>query len=532
MKQFVHQLVHGYQKGHSLLASSCSLPKSALEIVAEQSDLSGPLPSGVSIPPYLTAYPVTGAGFYAIGRTWPDIDAPRSGCVITHTLLIPVEAWGAAANPEAYLTLHKCPDKKSLDDFKRDLNLPRINAESAGLGWLTPMEAEEFAGKVFADGLRSVIWFDCEAPDQLVMSLAGLLWPSLRASLYAHTFSLHSQAKVRSDLQLHFAPRSAQSYFSRVPKQCHMSKRSAASRSEVEQRWIRELSEDLRFGHPRDSYLDGLKQFGHLLGAEPSAVRNLFALRDLADRQSQTPTAAVGILDIIDSLEPAAEKAVTEKEVALKAAVDAARMADTPSSLHCLSLIDVRLRRPSFSLSGAEARSALKESVERIVAKEPFTVMSTCGQNNPSEDSVFWQGVINGMRTAAENHPDALERLGQYPNVASFIVRAVPTVARAYLKATKSRRPDSISEVAQWLRQIETDEQRRRMRWELLPEVFDDASVPLLEELLRDVSETEPSAILDALAESTRYFGRASLRRVVTDELDSGVHPEFIPSPR
>jgi hypothetical protein len=75
MTQTVQQLVHGYQKGHSLLAGSCSLPKSALEIVTEQSDLSGPLPAGVSVPSHLTAYPVPDTAFYALGRTWPDTDA-------------------------------------------------------------------------------------------------------------------------------------------------------------------------------------------------------------------------------------------------------------------------------------------------------------------------------------------------------------------------------------------------------------------------------------------------------------------------
>ncbi len=517
MKQTVHQLVHGYQKGHSLLAGSCSLPKTALEIVTEQSDLSGPLPAGVSIPSHLTAYPVPDTNFYALGRTWPDTDAPRSGCVITHTLLIPVDAWGTASIPAAYLRLHKRPDKQSLDTFRHELPLPRNVDEHSELNWLNAAEADEFAAKVFSEGLRSVIWFDCEAPDLLVMTLAGLLWPSLRGSLYAHTFSLHPHAKVKSDLQLHFAPRSAQSYFSRVPKQCHMSRRTPGNRSESEQEWIRELSEDLRAGRPRDSYLDGLKQYGHLLGREPSAVRNLFALRDLADRLPHTPTAAVGILDIIDALEPVAERAVKEKQFALDAAVSAALKADVPATLRCLSLIDTRLRRPSFAVAGSEFQSALKDSVENIVAKEPQTLIATCGQNIPSEDSVFWQAATNGMRTAAETRPDSLATLGQSPTIASFVVREAPSVARAYLHSSQDRRADATSEVIQWVRHIERDEQRQHLRRELLPETFDDESVPLLEELLRDVSSSDVDDTLDVLVESTQGFGRASIRRVVTD---------------
>jgi hypothetical protein len=517
MKQTVHQLVHGYQKGHSLLAGSCSLPKSALEIVTEQSDLSGPLPAGVSIPSHLTAYPVPDTGFYALGRTWPDTDAPRSGCVITHTLLIPIDAWGNAEIPAAYLRLHKRPDKQSLESFKQELPLPKKLGEHPNLNWLTAAEADEFAAKVFSEGLRSIIWFDCETPDLLVMTLASLLWPSLRGSLYAHTFSLHPHAKVKSDLQLHFAPRSAQSYFSRVPKQCHMSRRPPGNRSESEQEWVSDLSEDLRAGRPRDSYLAGLKQYGHLLGREPSAVRNLFALRDLADRLPHTPTAAVGILDIIDSLEPVAERAVKEKQFALDAAVSAALKADVPATLRCLSLIDTRLRRPSFAVAGSEVQSALKGSVEKIVAKEPQTLIATCGQNTPSDDSLFWQAVTNGMRTAAETRPDSLENLGHSPTIASFVVREAPSVARAYLHSSRDRRAEATSEVIQWVRHIERDEQRRHLRRELLPETFDDESVPLLEELLRDVSSSDVDDTLSVLINSTQGFGRASIRRVVTD---------------
>lgn len=516
MKQTVHQLVHGYQKGHSLLASSCSLPKSALEIVTEQSDLSGPLPAGVSVPSHLTAYPIPDTAFYALGRTWPDTDASRSGCVITHTLLIPMNAWGAAENPAAYLRLHKRPDKRSLETFKQGLSLPNSIGEQPRLSWLNAAEADEFAAKVFSEGLRSIIWFDCEAPDLLVMTLASLLWPSLRGSLYAHTFSLHAHAKVKSDLQLHFAPRSAQSYFNRVPKQCHMSKRLPGNRSESVQEWICELSEDLRAGGPRVSYLDGLKQYGHLLGRESSAVRNLFALRDLTERLPNTPTAAVGILDIIDSLEPVSDRALTEKQNALDAAVSEALKADAPATLRCLSLIDTRLRRLSFAGAGSHAQSVLKDSVEKIVAKEPQTLIAACGQSLPSDDSVFWQAAVNGMRTAAETRPNSLQYLGRSPTIASYVVREAPSVARAYLHSNQDRRAEAISEVIMWVRHSQRDEQRRQLRRELLSEIYDDESVPLLEELVRDVSCYDVEDTLSVLVESTQGFGRASIRRVVT----------------
>lgn len=517
MTRTVHQLVHGYQKGHTQLAGSCSLPKSALEIITEQSDLSGPLPAGVYIPPHIIAYPVPGTDFYAIGKAWPDVDAPRSGCVITHTLLIPMDEWETVAHPATYLTLHRRPDRQTLDEFRIDIQLPKNVATPSELTWLNASEAGEFVTKVFSDGLRSVIWFDCEAPDLLVMSLASLLWPSLRATLYAHTFSLHAHAKVKSDLQLHFAPRNAQSHFARVPKQCHMGRRPERNQNEPKQEWISELAENLVAGGARGSYLDGLNNYGHLLGREPSTVRNLFALRELTSRMSHSPTAAIGILDIIDSLEPAPESAVREKKRALDMAVTTALAADSSSTLQCLSLIDVRLRRPSYGAAKSEVPSRLRDSVENIVAKEPQVLIATCGQNTPSEDSFFWQGAINGMRTAAMTRPNSLEALGQSATIASFTIRFAPSVARAYLLSSKRDRPASISDVVQWLRNIERDDQRLQLRRELLPVASNEEGVPLLEELLRDVSDLDVESTLDILVEATRGFENASIRRVVTD---------------
>jgi hypothetical protein len=117
---------------------------------------------------------------------------------------------------------------------------------------------------------------------------------------------------------------------------------------------------------------------------------------------SHTTTAAIGILDIIDSLEPAAERAVEEKENALDAALTMALQADPATTLRCLALIDTRLHRPSFRVPGGELQPKLQSKVERMIASNPHALMATCGQYTPAEDSWFWQGMAAGMQTAAD----------------------------------------------------------------------------------------------------------------------------------
>jgi hypothetical protein len=121
------------------------------------------------------------------------------------------------------------------------------------------------------------------------------------------------------------------------------------------------------------------------------------------------------------------------------------------------------------------------------------------------------------MQIASEVRPDTLKNLGKSPAIASFVVRQAPLVARAYMRVSGDRRAGAINEVVQWVSQIERHEERRHMRREILPELFDDDSIPLLEEVLRDLSGSDVSDTLEVLVESTQGFGKASIRRVIAD---------------
>lgn len=101
----VHQLLHGYRRGHRLLAGSIDPDHNTADLVARLSDLSGSLISDAEFQPYLTGYPLPSAEFYALARTWPDDSARRAGCVLTHTLLIPIERWGKTLNPYGFAKL-------------------------------------------------------------------------------------------------------------------------------------------------------------------------------------------------------------------------------------------------------------------------------------------------------------------------------------------------------------------------------------------------------------------------------------------
>lgn len=119
-----HQLLHGYRSGHGQIAGSVKLAARDSELVTRLSDLSGSLSSGLQVESYLTVYPLPSQNFFALARTWPDPDAPRAGCVLTHTLLVPVERWAALANIRSLDDLFRNPHSHPEYAFTEPINLP------------------------------------------------------------------------------------------------------------------------------------------------------------------------------------------------------------------------------------------------------------------------------------------------------------------------------------------------------------------------------------------------------------------------
>ena len=83
----INQTVHGYENGHSLLASSIDLPNEVRRKMLPITDMSGnSMIDGFE--EYITAYPLRTINAFAIGKTWYANEMARPGCVWTHTLII------------------------------------------------------------------------------------------------------------------------------------------------------------------------------------------------------------------------------------------------------------------------------------------------------------------------------------------------------------------------------------------------------------------------------------------------------------
>lgn len=184
------QTLHGYARGHRLLARGGDLSDAEVHELDRLSDLSGYLPADAQFDAYHTGFPC--GRHYALACTWPDHDAPRRGTVLTHTLLVPLDLWSADPDPFHWLTSHRRPaDARDTDPYTA---LPPPPGASPPFSAPTSRELRGLLHLFFSQGERPLLWLDERPPLDLVRALWPWLWPELRASFAFCTFALQPRS--------------------------------------------------------------------------------------------------------------------------------------------------------------------------------------------------------------------------------------------------------------------------------------------------------------------------------------------------
>ena len=218
----IEQTLHGYHEGHQLLSASTRLKPKDAAVIDRLSDLSGFLPPGVRIPPYLTLYAV--GAYLAVARTWPDKSGKRSGTVLTHTLLLPQEFVASRDDLEGVLALHREPaDTNDRAAYKAALPFP----PPASVAWRAVRRDERFAvvaALLFGRAERPVVLVDAHPDETILTRFWASLWPEARSRFAACTFALGVRATDRA-FDLLVAPPAARPSFadaSRTPVWCDL----------------------------------------------------------------------------------------------------------------------------------------------------------------------------------------------------------------------------------------------------------------------------------------------------------------------
>jgi hypothetical protein len=310
--------LHGYRQGHQLLASSVQLPKADQATIDQLSDVAGPLRPGEVFDPYLSAYPLPSGRSYVLARTWQDMSVPRAGCVRTLSLLIPMSAWAAAAGLSPFLDFLS-PETIPSEADPRSLSI----TSPSSLPQVPLFHATELLEALFLEEAKPIALFDAPLPELIAHRLLTALWPSLRSRFSLSTFALSPRKIDGRNFDLVFAPKDVRSKFVNWPGR----RIDAGAGQTTRHRWTDAIVERV-FLDPVPWLLS--KQDLRLMGADEgsttAALRISLLWDELLAKLEQSPSAALGLLDIANSRIQAHPEAVSQLQPAL---ADAALRAAT-----------------------------------------------------------------------------------------------------------------------------------------------------------------------------------------------------------
>lgn len=287
--------IHGYRKGHQLLASSAILSKDDQAVIDRLSDVAGPLRPKEQFPPYLSAYPLPSGSYYVIARTWQDHTVSRAGCVRTMSVLIDAQIWSLKP---PLLPILRLLSSAELPDEQDAARIELEETFEQCLPSPSPFSAGELLEALFLEDAKPVVVFDAPDPELIALRLLAALWPDMRRRFALSTFALSPRKIGGRDLDLVFAPMTAKAKFSDWPGR----RVDGRSLQNDRHRWTRALVRRV-FEDPLPKLLSD-REINLLGGSDAdsaAALRIALLWDELLEKVHQTPTAVLGLLDIANS---------------------------------------------------------------------------------------------------------------------------------------------------------------------------------------------------------------------------------------
>jgi len=287
--------IHGYRKGHQLLASSIELSKEDQATIDRLSDVAGSLRPKEQFTPYLSAYPLPSGIYYVVAKTWQDLSVARAGCVRTKSLVFNAEVWSKKNQPHSLLNLLNSGEFPTENDA---MYTELIENDVKALPTPPTFNASELLEALFLEESKPVVVFDAPEPELITLYLLTALWPNIRRRFAISTFALAPRKIGGRDLDLVFAPSNAKAKFSDWA-----GRRIDGGAMQIERhRWTRTIVRRV-FEDPMPRLLS--EQDLMLMGSRDSdsgvSLRIALLWNELFKKLEQTPTAALGLLDIATS---------------------------------------------------------------------------------------------------------------------------------------------------------------------------------------------------------------------------------------
>lgn len=189
----VSQAVYGARPkgGHGLLEFNGD--ENLAKAVAQYLDLPDTIPFGINCPSYIAGFQYE--TYYVLARISPDNNATRAGMVFSHALFLPIEDMIQIVdlNPLLTILVYSYEEFRTKNLMDSDFNRLIFN-ETVPDSLST--DFVRVANSLINTRIYPVIYFNPENFENIIVSLWGSLWPTLRKKLvFRLSFSLRDLEK-------------------------------------------------------------------------------------------------------------------------------------------------------------------------------------------------------------------------------------------------------------------------------------------------------------------------------------------------
>lgn len=492
----VEQQEHGYLHGHQLLSASLRLPRDDQDTVDRLSDMAGPLRPGETFSPYLTAYPLPSRSYYVIARTWQDLDASRAGCVLTRSILVPMVLW------------------ETIEDLDRLLSLlvPVVRGVKVSSAVLKPAgrpppivqdpRAVELVEAMFFESRKPIVFYEAPQAEAITVRILTALWPSIRRNFAACTFALSRRKIEGRDFDLVFAPKTARTRFADWPGR----RIDVSSSKAPRHRWsVATAFQIFQSDTPSLTANDALGILKGDARSDESALRLSLLWNELAAKAETTPTAVLGMLDILNSRrEIAPELFERLSPIMARAAKMASEILPEWEAWRFLVTL---LGKLTAQLPPKSVLRKIEQSATSLAKRNPevaFEFLEAESQKARTVPAVVLAGLGNGLSSSPEFNalPDSLARLPAEIGLSMFALSA--RFARSAVAMAKRKPLQWISCLVRLL-EAPDRELRRKARRRLTPLLDHDALAPLLPPALDGVAAMELAEFAVQIGRQTNF---------------------------
>lgn len=291
----VDQQLHGYKNGHQMLGGSIKLERRDQDAIDKLSDISGSQRPGEKFDPYFTGYPLPSRKFYVLACTKQDPNAPRAGCVLTKSFLIPYQEFSKL---KSFSDILKALSK--IDRVGEYSEKVCVTLNSDNFLEVEDNRVYELIEALFLEERQPILMLDSTDGETIAFRLLTALWPGMRNKFSFCTFALGPRSIDGHPFDLLFAPSSARSRFVKWPNRTIF--KSKEKVIVPRHAWTEEAVINV-FKSPRPNL-----RVGDILGVMESdesgdeAIYRLNMLwRDLSSKAQTSQSAVLGLLDIANS---------------------------------------------------------------------------------------------------------------------------------------------------------------------------------------------------------------------------------------